>query len=169
MTDQVIKTGRLILRKFTKSDAPFIVELLNTPSFISFIGDRKVRSIKDAENYIENRINASFRINGFGMWLVMLKDGERAIGTCGLVNREDIEDVDIGFAFLPEFMGKGYGYESAKAVLEYSREELKLDRIAAIVNADNVVSKSLLKKLGFVFIEVITLNDGKEVEFMLPS
>ena len=166
---KVLETEKLILRKFNENDAEFMLELFNSPGFLTFIGDRNLRTIEDAKDHIENKTIAAYRSDGFGMWLVELKDSGVAIGTCGLINREDIEGVDIGFATLPKYMGKGYTYESAREVLNYAYNKLKIEQVVAIVNANNIVSKSLLKKLGYVYSKSISMSDGAEVELMHPS
>ena len=146
----MLTTLRLILRDIGPDDAAFIVALLNDPSFLRNIGDRGVRTLEDARAYIRNGPAASYARHGFGLWLVCLKDGT-SIGMCGLLKREVLDDVDIGFAFLPAFQGKGYGSESAAAVLAHARDGLKLRRVVAIVNADNEASARLLERLGLSF------------------
>lgn len=147
----ILETERLILSEYENSDAAFIMELLNTPSWLQFIGDRNIKSLDDARNYILNTPVASYRKNGFGLYSVKLKDGNIPIGMCGLIRRESLEDVDIGFALLPQFEGKGYAYEAAAAMLDYAKTHLKLKRIVAITNIDNVSSIRLLEKLGLKF------------------
>src|SRR6476660_9773637 len=127
---------------------PFILALLNEPSFLRFIGDKKVRTIQDAEQYILNGPVASYERHGFGLCLVALKDTHPSIGICGLLKRDELPDPDIGFAFLPDFWNKGFAFESAAAVLQDARERLHLDRILAITNQDNGPSIKLLQKLG---------------------
>ena len=131
-------------------DAPFILELLNDPSFIRNIGDRGVRTLDGARAYIRQGPLASYERFGFGLWLVELKDGA-PIGMCGLLKRDVLEDVDIGFAYLPAYQAKGYGFEGARAVLDHGRDVLRLQRIVAIVNNDNAPSARLLEKLGMKF------------------
>ena len=147
----VLETARLTLREIVDDDAPFILELLNDPSFIENIGDRAVRSLDDARAYIRNGPVASYGQHGFGLWLVGLKEGAVPIGMCGLLRRDVLDDVDIGFAYLPAFQSKGYGFEAARAVLDYARDGLRLSRVVAIVNADNEASARLLEKLGMKF------------------
>ncbi len=115
---KILETERLMLRNVVNSDAEFVLDLLNQPSFIKFIGDRNVRTISEAENYIETRFTKSYQDFGFGMYLVELKtpnsELRTPIGICGFVKRDTLPDVDIGFAFLPQFGGKGYAVESAQ-------------------------------------------------------
>jgi RimJ/RimL family protein N-acetyltransferase len=112
----ILETDRLILRQFTTEDAEFILELVNEPSFIQNIGDRGVRTLEDARSYILRVAVASYEKNGFGLYLVELKESGQAIGMCGLIKRDGLEDVDIGYAFLPKFWSKGYAQEAASAV-----------------------------------------------------
>jgi len=153
-----IVTERLTLREVTHDDAAFILELLNTPKFIKYIGDRGVRSVEDALRYIDERYLASYRDNGYGLYAVVENASGKLIGACGFVRRDTLPGPDIGFSFLPEFEGKGYGFESATAVMKYGREVLGFDKVLAITSLDNDASEKLLTKLGFTFDETIDLN-----------
>lgn len=158
---QVLATERLVIRLIDEADAPFIVELLNEPSFIRNIGDRKVRTVDDAREYIRKGPQASYARNGFGLWLVELTESGTPIGICGLLKRDTLDAPDIGFAYLPAFQSKGYGYEAARAVLDHARTVLDLSRILAIVNADNEPSARLLEKLGMRFERMAQVSDGE--------
>ncbi len=148
----VLETERLLLRPFTTDDdASFILTLLNEPSFLQYIGDKKVRNLEDARQYLLNGPIASYKRNSFGLLCVELKDSQTSIGMCGLLKREELPEPDIGFAFLPDFWNKGYAFEAAAAVMKDARERLKLNRILAIVNPDNYASMKLLERLGLRF------------------
>ena len=147
--DLVLETTRLTLRRLTPADAPFILELLNDPSFVRYIGDKGVRTREDAVGYITAGPIASYERHGFGLFLVELKEGRVPIGICGLLKRDWLEDVDVGFAFLPRFWSQGYARESASAVLDFGRDRWRLARILAITSPDNVASIGLLTKVGF--------------------
>ena len=153
---------RLILRRFTVDDAQFILTLLNEESFLRYIGDKKVRNLEDARQYILNGPVASYERNGFGLNLVELRESHTPIGMCGLLKREELPDPDIGFAFLPAFWNKGFAFESAAAVLNDSRERLRLERILAITSLDNDASIKLLQRLGFRFEKAIALSADRE-------
>ena len=155
----VLETERLLLRPFTTDDAPFVLTLLNEPSFLRYIGDKKVRNLDDARQYLANGPMASYERHGFGLLLVELKDSQTSIGMCGLLKREELPHPDIGFAFLPDFWSKGYAFEAASAVMEDVRARLKLRRILAIVNPDNYASMKLLERLGMSFEEM--RDEGK--------
>src|SRR5215216_5116824 len=158
----VIETERLILRRLTLDDAPFILRLLNEPSFLRYIGDKKVRNLEDARQYILNGPVASYEQNGFGLYLVELKESHTPIGMCGLIKREELPDPDIGFAFLPDFWSKGFAFEAASAVLTDAQERLGVERILAITSPDNEPSIKLLQRLGFRFDRVIKLSQDRE-------
>jgi RimJ/RimL family protein N-acetyltransferase len=165
-----LETERLTLREVSTDDADFILRLLNEPSFLRFIGDKGVRNLQDARQYILNGPIASYNQNGFGLYLVVLKSTNTSIGMCGLIKRETLTDVDIGFAFLPEFWNKGYALESATAVFSYGKNVLKLPRIVAITNKDNVTSGKLLEKLGLHFDRLIDLNgEGDETKLFVSD
>ncbi len=160
--DFKLETGRLSLRKMDVGDADFICELLNTPGWLKYIGDRGVRSKEDAEKYIQGRIVQSYSENGFGMYAMILKEHKVIIGACGLIKRAGLENVDIGFAILPAFEGKGYTYEAAEVVMQFAKSTLKVPVIGAIATADNLGSINIIKKLGLEFMKAITLPDDDE-------
>lgn len=155
----IFETERLILRKLDLEDDAFIVILLNTPQWLQYIGDRNVHSLADARAYLLKGPMASYDKNGFGLSLVALKDTGTPIGMCGLLRRDTLDAPDIGFAFLPEYAGKGYGYEIASSLITYARKTWNLNRILAITLPDNLRSLQLLKKMGFQFERNITFNN----------
>lgn len=155
----VIETERLLLRKLSTDDADFILDLLNQPSFIQFIGDRGVRTLDDARGYISKRLIESYERFGFGLYLTLLKQGEVPIGICGLVKRDSLDDIDIGFAFLPQYWLKGYAFESASAVLAYTKNVLGIKRIVGIATPDNHGSIRVLEKLGLKFEKMVKLSE----------
>jgi RimJ/RimL family protein N-acetyltransferase len=157
----IIETERLNLRQLTAQDAEFILELLNEPSFIRNIGDKGVRTIEDARLYILNGPRASYERFGFGLYLVELKQSGESIGICGLVKRESLADVDVGFAFLPRFWSKGYAFESASAVKAHGLETLRLPRVVAIANPDNEGSIRVLEKIGLRFERMVSVSDDE--------
>lgn len=161
---RALETERLVIRRLTLDDAGFILGLLNQPSFLRFIGDKGVRTVRGARAYLRDGPIASYEKNGYGSYLVELKDGSVPIGISGLVKREWLEDADLGFAFLPQFGSKGYAFESARAVLDHGKDVLGMKRIVAITSLDNTASIKLLGKLGFRFEEIIQFpDDGEEV------
>jgi len=161
----ILETDRLRLRQLTAGDAEFIVELLNDPSFVRNIGDRGVRTLGDAMRYIRDGPVENYARLGFGLWRVELKDSNVPVGICGLLKRETLDDVDIGFAFLPRFWFSGYAFESASAVLRHAQDVLELKRIVAVTNPDNIGSIRLLEKLGMSFERLVRLSqDGPELK-----
>lgn len=161
---KVLETNRLILRRLSTEDADFILELVNEPSWLRFIGDKGVRSIVDARDYILKGPVESYERFGFGLYLAELKETGTPIGICGLIKRDSLKDVDLGFAFLPKFWGNGYAYESASAVMAYGKSALGLNRIVAVTTPDNHNSIKVLEKLGFRFEQIVRLSvDAPEV------
>ncbi len=158
----VIETERLTLRQLNAADAPFMLDLLNQPSFIENIGDRGVRTLEDARAYILNGAVASYERHGFGLYLVVLKDTGEAAGICGLVKRDGLDDVDIGFAFLPQHWRKGYAVESAAAVKGYATTAVGLARLVAITSPENWASIRVLEKIGLAFEKTIRLSPTGE-------
>jgi len=162
----ILETERLFIRQLSLEDSPFIFQLVNEPSFIQNIGDRGVRTLSDAEKYIENGPIASYARNGFGLCLVTLKESGEAIGMCGLIKREALEDVDIGYAFLPKFWSKGYAFEAAQAFKQYAGEVVRLTRLVAIVDPNNQGSIRVLEKLGMAFEKMVRLSP-EDIELKL--
>jgi len=162
---QIAETERLIISKVTLQDAPFFLELTNTPHWLKYIGNRNVNSIKDAESFLKNGILKSYQEFGFGFYKVMLKDNPQiAIGIVGLVKRKELEFEDIGFGFLPQYESKGYGYEASKVIMNLANHTFGLKKITAITSPINVSSIKLLEKLGLTFEKkVIPFDDGKEL------
>jgi RimJ/RimL family protein N-acetyltransferase len=156
---KILETERLLLRRLTAGDAAFILELLNEPAFLQNIGDRGARTLADARRYIAKGPVASYRKFGFGLYLVELKDSGAPIGICGLLKRESLDDVDIGFAFLRRYWSQGYARESAAAVMDYGWTTLRFPRIVAITKPNNQASITLLEKLGLRFEKIIALPD----------
>ena len=163
---KILETDRLILRQFTADDAEFILELVNEPSFIQNIGDRGVRTLEDARSYILRVAVASYEKNGFGLYLVVLKESGESIGMCGLIKRNGLEDVDIGYAFLPKFWSKGYALEAALAVRDYARDVIGLKRLVAITDPENQGSIRLLEKIGLKYEKMVRLSED-DIELKL--
>ncbi|MBD0370532.1 MAG: GNAT family N-acetyltransferase [Pyrinomonadaceae bacterium] len=159
---KIIETDRLILRHLSVEDAEFMLRLLNEPSWLRFIGDKGIRTLEAARDYILKGPVEMYSRLGFGLYLVELKEENLSIGICGLIKRDSLEDVDIGFAFLPEYWGKGYAYEAASAVIDYGVNALGLKRIVAITSIDNDSSAKLLAKLGLRFEKLVKLSDDSE-------
>ncbi|EWG10378.1 GNAT family N-acetyltransferase [Cytobacillus firmus] len=165
---KVLETDRLILRWLTTDDATFILELLNEPAWIHYIGDKGVRTLEDAKNYIVTGPMKMYSQLGFGLFLVERKEGSSPIGMCGLIKRDTLDNVDIGFAFLSRYQTQGYGFESASAVLKYGHDQLNLQRILAITSLDNHASSALLEKIGMKFERTIIL-DKEELKLYLSG
>lgn len=151
MSDTVATTDRLRLRKLELGDAPFVLELLNQPSFLEFIGDRGVHSLDDARSYIEDGPLASYRERGYGPYLVEESASGASVGLCGLYQREFLDYPDLGFALSEGHFRRGYGTEAARRVIELARDDFAIPRLAAIVSPNNLRSRALLRKLGFAF------------------
>lgn len=160
--DLTYQTERLILRLTALEDAAFIFELLNTPKWIQFIGDRNINNINDAEAYIKSYMLPVIKKNGFGNYTVIRKSDRVKIGCCGLYDREGVDGIDIGFAFLPEYENQGYALESSSKMKEIGIANFGLDQISAITNPENIGSQKLLEKLDLNFSEMITLPKSEE-------
>ena len=158
----IAETERLTISKFTINDAPFFLELVNTPHWIKYIGDRNIKTIADAEQRIINGHIKSYETHGFGFYKLNLKENNNPIGTCGLIKRDTLEHVDLGFAFLPDYEGKGFGFESSKAILKVAKDQFKLETILAITLAANKPSINLLEKLGLSFQKKVKPFDDDE-------
>ncbi len=155
---KTLETDRLLLRPMTLEDADFILQLLNEPSFIQNIGDRHVRTTDDACSYIQNGPLKSYEKNGFGLFTVVRKETGESIGMCGLIKRDALEDVDIGYALLPGFWSRGYALEAARAMRDHARDVIGLKRLVAVVDPANVGSIRVLEKLGMQFERMVQLS-----------
>lgn len=160
----ILETERLQIVEFTKKDADFILELVNEPAWIEFIGDKNINNLHEAAHFIEHKLQPSYKEHGFGLFLVKLKEQYSSIGMCGLVNRPGLENIDLGFSFLATHRKKSYAFESSKVMIKYAKNTLKIPKLVVITNPNNVISGKLLEKLGFTFDTLIDLaEDGKDV------
>jgi RimJ/RimL family protein N-acetyltransferase len=157
----VCETPRLRLRYLTLQDAAFILELLNDPEFIRNIGDRGVRTLEAARSYIQSGAVTGYHNGGLGLFLVELKQDATPIGVCGLLKRDYLPDVDVGFALHEGFRGQGYAFEAAEAVMRRGREVLGYGKIVAITSPENHASIKLLQRLGLVYERTLRAPDVK--------
>ncbi len=155
-------TERLSISQLRLTDAPFIFELLNDPDWIRYIGDRNIKTLDNALDYISNGPMKSYLLNGFGLYRVAIQETGTPIGMCGLIKREEIADVDIGYAVLQQYRGKGYAFEAAAAMVEHAKNDWNLQRLVAITSPENNNSIQLLKKLGMKFEKKMRLTPGSE-------
>jgi len=160
-----LETERLTMRPMSVEDVEFILELYNSPKFIEFIGDRNIKTTEDAANYITQKFLPQYERLGFGNYLIIRKTDNKKIGSVGIFEREGLDVHDIGFSFLPEFEGNGYGFESASKLLSTAVEEFSLKKISAITSKENISSQKLIEKLGLKFQKMVTLPDD-DVELL---
>ena len=154
----LLRTDRLILRRVTSADAPFIKALVNDPDWLRYIGDRGVRTLEDARAYVRNGPARMYETYGFGLYAVERRSDGAVMGLCGLIKRDTLPEFDLGFAFLPAHRGQGYAREAAAMVLAEARDAFGLSRVLAITSLDNERSMALLESLGFRFEQVIRLT-----------
>jgi len=158
----ILHTTRLKVREFVPDDAPFIVDLVNTPGWIENIGDRNIHTHEDATRYIHNGPMRSYVLHGFGLWLVEKRDDNAPLGMCGILKREYLNEPDIGFAFLPQYHGQGFAFEVASETINYAKDKLDIPVMSAITLAKNKSSIKLLEKLGLSFKKIVHVADTKE-------
>lgn len=156
------ETERLLLREFNLMDAAFIIELVNSPGWLAYIGDRNIKTIEQAAAYLMNGPIKSYAQNGFGLYMVELKADSMPIGMCGILKRETLENPDIGFAFLPACTGQGYAFESAAATMVFAKEVLRLPFICAITVPENKASIKLLEKIGLKLVKPVQYKGSDE-------
>ncbi|WP_294299166.1 GNAT family N-acetyltransferase [uncultured Chryseobacterium sp.] len=161
-TNNFYETERLILRPMSLEDADFILDLYSRPKFIRFIGDRNLKTVADAEDYIRNRFLPQFEKLGYGNYAMITKEGNYKIGGVGIFEREGLDVVDIGFSLLDEFEGKGYAYEAASKIKSVGMNDFGLTKISAITTKDNFSSQKLIEKLGLKFRKYVTIPDDPE-------
>ena len=145
---KTFETERLIIKPTFDEDAEFIFELLNSPTWLKYIGNRNVTSIESAREYIKLKMLPQLERLGFGNYTVIRKSDQAKMGICGLYDRDGLDGLDIGFAFLPEYEGEGYAFESANKLKQVISDEFGISEIVAITSQDNVSSQKLLEKTG---------------------
>jgi ribosomal-protein-alanine N-acetyltransferase len=165
----ILETERLSISEFTFDDTDFIIQLLNSPGWIKFIGDRHVKTKEDAKLYLQAGPMKSYAQNGFGLYRIDLKSENRSIGMCGFLKRDTLEFPDIGFAFLQDYEGKGYALEASAAIVVYERQRLSISTLLAITIPDNVKSIRLLKALGFEYDRNITMPGDEKMLHLYRS
>jgi RimJ/RimL family protein N-acetyltransferase len=148
---KVLETSRLSLHEFERSDAPFLLEVMNQPDYHRYIGDRGLRTVGDAETYIRERLISEYKKRGFGFWLVRRKDGMTPVGFAGIVVRDELDEPDVGYAIHESFAGHGYAEEATRGILKYIAELLDFPVICAITDPHNKASINVLMKCGFQF------------------
>ncbi|HAA12094.1 MAG TPA: GNAT family N-acetyltransferase [Cytophagales bacterium] len=164
MKYKTFETERLLLRPTTVEDAEFIYELMNSPKWLKYIGDRNIRSVEDAATYIQERMLKQLERLGYSNYTVITKAGGEKIGSSGLYDREGLEGIDIGFAFLPQYEGKGYAFEASHRIKQAAFDDFDIEVLKAITIKDNVSSQKLLEKLGLVLEGTMRLpNDPEEL------
>lgn len=156
------ETERLIIKPTNTEDAEFIFEIMNTPKYHKYIGDRNIKSLEDAENYIKNRMLLQFEKVGFGNFTIILKSDDSKIGFCGIYLRDGLDIPDIGFAFFEEFEGKGYAFEAASELKKLAKTEFGLQKLSGITLENNHSSRKLLEKLGLKFQKKFFLEGDPE-------
>lgn len=160
----ILTTKRLILREAELSDKQFIFDLLNSPKWLKYIGDRNIKTIEDAENYITEKFIQNYSNIGYGFYVMTLKETSSSIGICGFAKRDYLDSPDIGFALLTEYERKGYTYEAAYAMLKYGENELGFTHVLAITSKNNIASQKLLEKLNIKFDSyIIEPSSGEEL------
>lgn len=158
------ETERLLIKPTSVGDAEFIYQLMNTPKFIKYVGDRDIKSVESAKDYIKTKMLPQLKRLGFSNYTIFRKSDNTKIGTCGLYDREGLDGIDIGFAFLPGYERKGYAYESANRLIQAAFEEFEIEEIKAITSKENISSQRLLEKLGLEMAGTIELpNEDDEL------
>ncbi len=166
MTHQTFETERLLLQPTLEQDADLILELMNTPKWIQYIGDRKLSSIEKAQQYIREKMMPQLERLGYSNYTIIRKSDKVKLGTAGLYDREGLDGIDIGFALLPAYERQGYAYEASNRIKQAAFEEFGITELCAITTPDNKSSQKLLEKLGLISQGIITLsNDDEELLF----
>jgi len=156
------ETERLLIKPTSIDDSEFLFELMNSPKWLQFIGDRNIKNIEDAKLYIEHKMTPQLERLGYSNYTVIRKSDKVKLGTCGLYDRENLEGVDIGFAFLPQYEKQGYGFESVMKLKDVALEIFHIKKLSGITEKENIPSQKLLKKLGLTFSKMIHFPDEEE-------
>ena len=167
---KILETDRLLIRPMRVTDAVFFLELVNSPKWKKYIGDRKVKTLKDSEEYIKAKMIPQLERLGYGNNIVIRKEDSTPVASCGLYDREGLEGIDIGYAVLPQFEGKGYAFESVSRLKKAAFIDFGIQKINAITLPENTASKNLLIKLGFKFQKMVQLpTDPEDLMFFTAS
>ncbi len=161
-TYKFFETERLFLKPMDEKDAAFLLQVVNSPKWLQYIGDRNLHTEEEAAAYIKEKITTQLDRLGYGNNVVIQKENNIPVGACGLYDRPGLPVVDIGFAFLEKYEGKGYGFESASRLLQAGKEDFGIEKVCAITVKENLTSQKLLVKLGLQFIKMIKLDKDKE-------
>lgn len=164
----ILETNRLLLRKFVLEDAPFILDLVNSEGWLRYIGDRNIKTIEQALEYLKKGPLSTYEKYGYGLSMVLRKEDQVPVGMCGILHRDWLLIPDIGFALLPEFQGKGYALEIVRAVLHFTEDNYGFDKIGAITLKENLKSIQLLEKLAFRFTKTV-YSPGSTDQLLLYS
>src|SRR5687768_8461812 len=156
-----LETARLTLRRLDFDDAPFLIGLLNQPSFIAHIGDRGVRNVEDANRYLRDGPMSMYQRYGFGLWHLSQRSDGAPIGMCGLLRRDTLPDVDVGYALLPQFWGRGFAFEAVEATLRHGADKFGLQRVIGVVSEGNTASIRVLEKVGMRYEGMISMRAGE--------
>jgi RimJ/RimL family protein N-acetyltransferase len=162
MNSLIVESERLRLREFTVADTDFILQLVNSEGWIKYIGDRNIKTQQQAVDYLNNGPIKSYLANGFGLCMVELRGSKTPIGMCGLLRRDYLPHLDLGFAFLPSYTRKGYAHEIATETLKFAFDHLKQESVLAITLPTNLSSIKLLKKLGMNYSRKLPSSDSGE-------
>lgn len=156
------ETERLFIRPTTLDDAELNLKSMNTQEFHAYVGDRNIKTLEDAMEYLKNRTLPQIEKLGYGNFTLIKKDSGEKIGGCGLFHREGLDVVDIGFSFLPPYYHQGYGYEAASRILKAGFENFGLKAVSAITVKENIASQKLIKKLGLTFRKIVNIPNDPE-------
>lgn len=162
MEYKTFDTERLIIRPTSIIDAEFILQLLNTPKWIKYIGDRSVNNLNEAKEYIKEKMIPQLERLGYSNFTLIRKIDNQKIGCCGLYDREGLDGIDIGFAFLPEYEKNGFAFEASNKIKDAAFNEFGINTIQAITSKNNIASQKLLEKLGLTLNGTTKLPDDDE-------
>ncbi|WP_193166368.1 GNAT family N-acetyltransferase [Microbulbifer hainanensis] len=157
----MLETERLLLRKFTLDDAEEYFQLNANADVVRYTGQAPFTSVDEAVAVLKSAPLRDYQIHGFGRLACINKRSGRLIGFCGLKYLAELDEIDIGYRFLPEFWGRGLATESSLPVMEYGRNVLGLKRIIGLVEPDNIGSVNVLKKLGLAFERKVSLDPAE--------
>ncbi len=158
----VMKTERLLIRESTAGDVPEFYRVYSDPSITRYMEDLFEDPAEETV-YMQEYIRQVYGFYGYGMWTVQLRSGE-VIGRAGLSVREGYELPELGFVIGRDYQGQGYAEEACRAVLAYGRKELSFEHVQALVEEENLPSRNLLAKLGFLFVKKV---NEKGTEYLL--
>lgn len=161
---KILETERLLLRHFEISDAEDLFRIYSDAETMKFMGDGPPSVEAEREN-LKNHIDNYYKNHGLGIWATVLKENNKFIGRCGLLRStiDGNEETEVGYLFDREFWGRDLATEAAMGILDLAFDQLKIERVVAVIHPENIASKKVAEKAGMTFEKIVSYKNFPEV------